>query len=88
MRYPASLAHEKVDATSFSEWGMDFLKYDNCYSADPAEVTHACGSKKKNWTLIPKKLQILNPAPQKKCRTQSFPVFSALKSLSVKVKSE
>ncbi|KAJ5365991.1 Aldolase-type TIM barrel [Penicillium concentricum] len=28
--YPASLGYEKVDAQSFAEWGIDYLKYDNC----------------------------------------------------------
>jgi len=27
---PASLDHETTDATSFAEWGVDLLKYDNC----------------------------------------------------------
>lgn len=30
--YPASLGHETVDAETFAEWGIDYLKYDNCYS--------------------------------------------------------
>ena len=28
--YPASLGHEETDAQTFAEWGIDFLKYDNC----------------------------------------------------------
>lgn len=28
--YPGSLDHEKKDAQSFAEWGIDYLKYDNC----------------------------------------------------------
>lgn len=28
--YPASLGHEQTDAETFAEWGVDFLKYDNC----------------------------------------------------------
>jgi alpha-galactosidase len=27
---PASLDHEKADAQSFADWGVDYLKYDNC----------------------------------------------------------
>ncbi|QUH05375.1 glycoside hydrolase family 27 protein [Saccharopolyspora erythraea] len=27
---PASLDHEETDARSFAEWGVDYLKYDNC----------------------------------------------------------
>lgn len=29
--YPASFEHEAVDAATFAEWGVDYLKYDNCY---------------------------------------------------------
>ncbi|KAJ8486911.1 hypothetical protein ONZ45_g14505 [Pleurotus djamor] len=28
--YPASLGRELLDAQTFSEWGIDYLKYDNC----------------------------------------------------------
>jgi len=28
--YPGSLGHEDVDAQSFADWGVDYLKYDNC----------------------------------------------------------
>ncbi|KAF9886485.1 hypothetical protein FE257_011392 [Aspergillus nanangensis] len=28
--YPASLGYEQVDAETFAEWGIDYLKYDNC----------------------------------------------------------
>ncbi|KAJ5318129.1 Aldolase-type TIM barrel [Penicillium antarcticum] len=28
--YPASLGYETVDVQSFAEWGIDYLKYDNC----------------------------------------------------------
>ncbi|MCC9306559.1 NEW3 domain-containing protein [Kitasatospora sp. RB6PN24] len=30
--YPGSLGHEKQDAASFASWGVDYLKYDNCYN--------------------------------------------------------
>ena len=30
-RYEGSLDHETSDAESFASWGIDFLKYDNCY---------------------------------------------------------
>ncbi|MFD0716666.1 NPCBM/NEW2 domain-containing protein [Paenibacillus sp. GCM10027626] len=33
--YPGSLNHEKQDAQSFAEWGIDYLKYDNC--GDPLD---------------------------------------------------
>jgi alpha-galactosidase len=29
--YPSSFEHEFVDAKTFAEWGVDFLKYDYCY---------------------------------------------------------
>lgn len=29
---PASLFHEKIDAETFAEWGVDYLKYDNCFN--------------------------------------------------------
>ena len=29
--YPGSFEHEKQDAETFAEWGVDYLKYDNCY---------------------------------------------------------
>lgn len=31
-RYPASLGHEQIDAQTFASWGVDWLKYDNCYN--------------------------------------------------------
>ncbi|KAH0615076.1 uncharacterized protein H6S33_000712 [Morchella sextelata] len=32
--YPGSLYHEEIDAATFSDWGIDYLKYDNCYVPD------------------------------------------------------
>ncbi len=29
--YPGSFEHEFVDAETFAEWGVDYLKYDNCF---------------------------------------------------------
>ena len=29
--YPGSYEHEFIDAATFAEWGIDFLKYDYCY---------------------------------------------------------
>ncbi|PPQ76390.1 hypothetical protein CVT26_015379 [Gymnopilus dilepis] len=37
--YPASLGFEATDAETFAEWGIDYLKYDNCYV--PANWTDA-----------------------------------------------
>ena len=31
---PASLDHEMADAKKFAEWGVDYLKYDNCNNLD------------------------------------------------------
>jgi alpha-galactosidase len=28
--YPGSLGHEQLDAQTFADWGVDYLKYDNC----------------------------------------------------------
>jgi alpha-galactosidase len=30
--YPGSLGHEAQDARSFAAWGVDYLKYDNCFN--------------------------------------------------------
>ena len=29
--YPGSYDHEYIDAKTFAEWGVDYLKYDFCY---------------------------------------------------------
>ncbi len=34
---PASFGYEVVDAATFAEWGVDFLKYDFCYTAAGAD---------------------------------------------------
>jgi alpha-galactosidase len=31
--YPGSLGHETTDAQTFADWGVDYLKYDNCNNA-------------------------------------------------------
>ncbi|GAB4851959.1 hypothetical protein Ancab_016149 [Ancistrocladus abbreviatus] len=31
---PGSLGHESQDAFTFASWGVDYLKYDNCYNND------------------------------------------------------
>ena len=31
---PGSLGYEKEDAETYAEWGIDYLKYDNCYNND------------------------------------------------------
>jgi len=30
--YPGSLGKEKLDAQTWADWGVDYLKYDNCYN--------------------------------------------------------
>ncbi len=34
--YPGSFEHEFVDAQTFADWGVDFLKYDFCYKPERA----------------------------------------------------
>ena len=39
-KYPGSKGHERVDASTFAEWGVDYLKLDGCnepHSAYPAD---------------------------------------------------
>ncbi|KAK8617508.1 hypothetical protein V6N13_080420 [Hibiscus sabdariffa] len=31
-KMPGSLGHEEQDAKTFASWGIDYLKYDNCYN--------------------------------------------------------
>ena len=33
-QYPGSFEHEFIDAKTFAEWGVDFLKYDYCYHSN------------------------------------------------------
>ena len=35
--YPGSFDHEYLDAKTFAKFGVDFLKYDNCYKPDTAQ---------------------------------------------------
>ena len=35
-RYAGSLGHEDVDAQDFASFGVDYLKYDNCYNGGQA----------------------------------------------------
>lgn len=30
--YPGVLGHEELDAKTFAEWGVDYVKLDGCYS--------------------------------------------------------
>ncbi|KAL1637923.1 hypothetical protein SLS56_000480 [Neofusicoccum ribis] len=38
--YPASLGYEEIDAATWAEWGIDYLKYDNC--GVPSNWTDEC----------------------------------------------
>ena len=31
---PGSLGYEDIDAQTYSDWGVDYLKYDNCYNEE------------------------------------------------------
>jgi len=31
MKRPGSIGYEEIDAQTYAEWGIDYLKYDNCY---------------------------------------------------------
>ena len=33
-RRPGSLGYEEIDAQTYAEWGVDYLKYDNCFNQD------------------------------------------------------
>lgn len=41
-QYPGSYEHEFIDAASFAEWGIDFLKYDYCFkpASDKGELLY------------------------------------------------
>ena len=40
--YPGSFEHEFIDAATFAEWEVDFLKYDYCYHSPiiPGEILY------------------------------------------------
>ncbi|MDX1682224.1 MAG: glycoside hydrolase family 27 protein [Phycisphaeraceae bacterium] len=38
---PASFGYEEIDAKTFAEWGVDFLKYDHCYFPPGADARAA-----------------------------------------------
>jgi alpha-galactosidase len=45
--YPGSLGNEILDANTFASWGIDYLKYDNCYV--PSNWTDAAVPQEDNW---------------------------------------
>jgi alpha-galactosidase len=40
---PGSLGHERQDANLFASWGVDYLKYDNCYAGPGCAQTTCTG---------------------------------------------
>ena len=36
---PGSLGYEMMDAADYASWGIDYLKYDNCYNEGVAAKT-------------------------------------------------
>jgi alpha-galactosidase len=44
---PGSLGYEELDAETFKDWGVDFVKYDNCYTDpfSPAKIRYTKMSK-------------------------------------------
>ncbi|KAF8844297.1 glycoside hydrolase [Paxillus ammoniavirescens] len=45
--YPGSLGHETTDAATFSDWGVDYLKYDNCHVS--SNWTDSCSPPGGDW---------------------------------------
>ena len=39
--YPGSYNNEFIDAQTFADWGVDFLKYDNCYKPQVHRTRHS-----------------------------------------------
>ena len=60
--YPGSFDHEYLDAETFAEYGVDFLKYDFCYKPDSANgpllyrkmgmALRACGREKRQLPFV------------------------------------
>lgn len=36
--YPGSLGYEEIDARTWAQWGVDYVKYDNCYNQSDGSV--------------------------------------------------
>lgn len=43
--YPGSLGYETIDAQTFARWGVDYLKYDNCYNEGKAGTQAASSAR-------------------------------------------
>mgnify|MGYP000927164262 CR=1 FL=1 len=37
--YPGGLGYEMIDAKDYASWGVDYLKYDNCYNKGVSALT-------------------------------------------------
>jgi len=49
--YPGGLGHEVDDANDYASWGVDYLKYDNCYNlGEPATKRYGDMAKALNAT--------------------------------------
>jgi len=38
-KFPGGLGHEMEDAKQYADWGVDYLKYDNCYNEGVSAYT-------------------------------------------------
>ncbi|KAH6621486.1 glycoside hydrolase superfamily [Chaetomium sp. MPI-SDFR-AT-0129] len=70
LNYPASLGHESIDASTFAEWGIDYLKYDNCYV--PSEYND-------QYSFDPENIQTNAPADYDWSTSKSAARFSAMR---------
>jgi hypothetical protein len=78
-RFAASLGHEKEDAKVFAEWGVDFLKYDNCFATPIKEAScPPC------WVL-PGYLLAAGCAAHGLCRQQTVSIHLHRRSDSVSI---
>src|SRR6185437_5710288 len=50
--YPGNLGHETTDANSFAAWGVDYLKYDNCYSDGVNQTSNGGPSAQSRYTTM------------------------------------
>jgi len=50
--FPGSLGHETTDANSFASWGVDYLKYDNCYSDGVNQTSNGGPSAQSRYTTM------------------------------------
>lgn len=53
-KFPASLGYETVDASTFYDWGIDYLKYDNCYTD--------AGWPEKRYSIMSESLRLASPS--------------------------